>query len=61
MYGGHVVEDWDRRLCSAYLNRYFNEALLEGVQLFPGFMTPPPTLNQAQASARRGGTEGRGG
>lgn len=100
MYGGHIVEDWDRwgpfldpfrqpctdfvhciriaaeaasicphaltlpwaaatapcrRLANAYLSKYFNEGLLEGTQLFPGFVTPPPTLNQAQASPGAGG------
>lgn len=39
-----------RRLANAYLNKFFTEALLDGVQLFPGFMTPPPTLNQTQVS-----------
>ena len=49
MYGGHVVEDWDRRLTAAYLARYLNEGLLEGaVEFFPGFPTPAPTLSQRQ-------------
>ena len=25
MYGGHIVEDWDRRLANAYLYKFFNE------------------------------------
>lgn len=37
-----------RRLANAYLSKYFNEQLLDGCQLFPGFMTPPPTMTQAQ-------------
>ena len=48
MYGGHVVEDWDRRLCAAYLELYFQEELLEGIEFFPGFSTPPSGLNRAQ-------------
>ena len=48
MYGGHVVEDWDRRLVSAYLARLFQENLLEGGQLFPGFSMPPQGLSHAQ-------------
>ena len=40
MYGGHIVEDWDRRLANAYLVKYVNEALLETVEFFPGFNAP---------------------
>lgn len=25
MYGGHIVDDWDRRLCNAYLQHTMNE------------------------------------
>lgn len=48
MYGGHVVEDWDRRLVSAYLARLFQETLLDGMSLFPGFAMPAPTLSHQQ-------------
>lgn len=48
MYGGHIVEDWDRRLANAYLLRYMNEQLLEGMEMFPGFVSPPNTLNHRQ-------------
>ncbi|KAL4450636.1 hypothetical protein ABPG77_000992 [Micractinium sp. CCAP 211/92] len=48
MYGGHIVEDWDRRLANAYLAKFFNESLLEGIQLFPGFFLPPPTMPHPQ-------------
>ena len=48
MYGGHIVEDWDRRLASAYLHKYFSASLFEGIQLFPGFDLPPPTMTHAQ-------------
>lgn len=48
MYGGHIVEDWDRRLANAYLMRYFNEELLESIELFPGFSTPPGNMNHKQ-------------
>ncbi|GBF97683.1 flagellar outer dynein arm heavy chain beta [Raphidocelis subcapitata] len=48
MYGGHIVEDWDRRLANGYLSKYFNEALLEGVEMFPGFPTPTNSMNQKQ-------------
>jgi hypothetical protein len=54
MYGGHIVEDWDRRLAGAYLLKYFNEGLLEGLEMFPGFMTPGNSLSHKQVSTLRG-------
>ena len=48
MYGGHVVEDWDRRLTMAYLRKYFVEAALEPMEMFPGFTSPPNNLNKVQ-------------
>jgi len=51
MYGGHIVEDWDRRLAFAYLTKYMNNDLLEGVDMFPKFHTPPTNLNQKQTLA----------
>ena len=52
MYGGHIVEDWDRRLANAYLYKYFNEQLLEGMDMFPGFPTPQNTLSHKQVEPR---------
>lgn len=55
MYGGHVVEGWDRRLVGAYLDRLLAPPLLEGGaagELCPGFGPPPPALTHAQV---RGG------
>ena len=49
MYGGHIVENWDRRLADAYLSKHFNEGLLEGAELFPGFAGPPPGASPVQA------------
>ena len=51
LYGGHIVEDWDRRLSSAYLNKHFTENLLEGPELFPGFTTPPSNANHKMVGA----------
>eukprot|EP00201_Polytomella_parva_P017476 CAMPEP_0175071536 /NCGR_PEP_ID=MMETSP0052_2-20121109/19298_1 /TAXON_ID=51329 ORGANISM="Polytomella parva, Strain SAG 63-3" /NCGR_SAMPLE_ID=MMETSP0052_2 /ASSEMBLY_ACC=CAM_ASM_000194 /LENGTH=4543 /DNA_ID=CAMNT_0016338719 /DNA_START=12 /DNA_END=13643 /DNA_ORIENTATION=- len=48
MYGGHIVEDWDRRLANAYLYRYMNETLLEGMEMFTGFISAPNTSNHRQ-------------
>ena len=50
MYGGHIVEDWDRRLANAYLNRYMVDALIEGLEMFPGFVSPPNSLSHKQVS-----------
>jgi len=35
MYGGHVVNDWDRILVSAYLDNLMNDLLLDEAELFP--------------------------
>ena len=52
MYGGHVVEDWDRRLTSAYLQILFQEGLLEGQQIFPKFDFRAPTSNMNHRQVR---------
>ena len=39
----------DCRLADAYMLKYLNETLLEGMQLFPGFYTPPSTMPHPQA------------
>ncbi|NWI54818.1 DYH17 protein, partial [Calyptomena viridis] len=42
MYGGHITDDWDRRLCRTYLSEYVQAEMLEGeVSLAPGFLVPP--------------------
>ncbi|XP_042895579.2 dynein beta chain, ciliary [Parasteatoda tepidariorum] len=42
MYGGHITDDKDRKVCAAYLNRYFNNEQLEpDYPLCPGFGMPP--------------------
>ena len=44
MYGGHITDDWDRRLCRTYLEEYMNPDMLEGeLYLAPGFPIPPNT------------------
>ncbi|KAI9142914.1 dynein heavy chain and region D6 of dynein motor-domain-containing protein [Paraphysoderma sedebokerense] len=41
MYGGHISDDWDRRLCASYLEVYIRDELLEGgFELAPGFQAP---------------------
>ncbi|XP_009879601.1 PREDICTED: dynein heavy chain 17, axonemal [Charadrius vociferus] len=42
MYGGHITDNWDRRLCRTYLSEYVRAEMLEGeVYLAPGFLIPP--------------------
>eukprot|EP00095_Tigriopus_kingsejongensis_P007513 maker-scaffold103_size370364-snap-gene-1.20 protein:Tk07513 transcript:maker-scaffold103_size370364-snap-gene-1.20-mRNA-1 annotation:"dynein beta ciliary-like" len=42
MYGGHITDDWDRRLCKAYLEEYMHPDQLDGeLMLAPSFPTPP--------------------
>jgi len=49
MYGGHIVDYWDRILCAAYLNSIMGDHLLDEGELFPfiegrpiSFKCPPP-------------------
>ncbi|XP_064397591.1 dynein beta chain, ciliary-like isoform X3 [Halichondria panicea] len=42
MYGGHITDDWDRRLCKTYLEVFMKPEQLDGeLLLAPGFATPP--------------------
>ncbi|KAM4673740.1 dynein axonemal heavy chain 9 [Amazona ochrocephala] len=41
MYGGHITDDWDRRLCRTYLEEFIKPEMLEGeLLLAPGFPLP---------------------
>ncbi|XP_068092066.1 dynein axonemal heavy chain 11 isoform X2 [Hyperolius riggenbachi] len=42
MYGGHITDDWDRKLCQTYLEEFMTPAMLDGdLSLAPGFKAPP--------------------
>ncbi|XP_063095395.1 dynein axonemal heavy chain 11 isoform X2 [Cavia porcellus] len=42
MYGGHITDVWDRRLCRVYLEEFMNPSLIEDeLMLAPGFAAPP--------------------
>lgn len=44
MYGGHITDDWDRRLCISYLEELLQPDLVDGeLHLAPGFPAPPNT------------------
>ncbi|XP_074871093.1 dynein axonemal heavy chain 9 [Carettochelys insculpta] len=41
MYGGHITDDWDRRLCKTYLEEFIKPEMLEReLFLAPGFSLP---------------------
>ncbi|NWY63743.1 DYH9 protein, partial [Erithacus rubecula] len=41
MYGGHITDEWDRRLCRTYLEEFIKPEMLEGeLCLAPGFPLP---------------------
>mmetsp|Transcript_24452 Transcript_24452/g.59362 ORF Transcript_24452/g.59362 Transcript_24452/m.59362 type:complete len:817 (+) Transcript_24452:1-2451(+) len=48
MYGGHIVDDWDRVMCKCYLEYFFVDEILDETQLVPyaedklSLMSPPP-------------------
>ncbi|KAK7886266.1 hypothetical protein WMY93_025887 [Mugilogobius chulae] len=42
MYGGHITDDWDRRVCRTFLKELMNPKMFEGeLLLCPGFPSPP--------------------
>ncbi|KAL1493068.1 hypothetical protein ABEB36_011203 [Hypothenemus hampei] len=44
MYGGHITDDWDRRLCNTYLEEILQPDSVDGeLMLAPGFLAPPNT------------------
>uniref|UniRef100_A0A8C6WFH5 Uncharacterized protein n=1 Tax=Neogobius melanostomus TaxID=47308 RepID=A0A8C6WFH5_9GOBI len=43
MYGGHITDDWDRRVCRTYLQELMNPKMVSLYELLlcPGFLSPP--------------------
>jgi len=35
MYGGHIVDDWDRRMCRTYLSFFMQDELLDDMEMIP--------------------------
>lgn len=48
MYGGHITDDLDRRLCSTYLAEYIKQEIVEGITLCSGLTSPPPSFSYPQ-------------
>ena len=48
MYGGHITDAEDRRLCASYLQTYVREELLDNLAFFPRFEVPPPHFSHKQ-------------
>jgi dynein heavy chain len=53
MYGGHIVDDLDRRFCSTFLEVLMNDAMLDESEMFPfiegkniSFKTPTPLSHE---------------
>jgi len=48
MYGGHIVDDWDRIMCSKYLLYFMRDELLDEIEMIPyadgklSWPSPPP-------------------
>ncbi|XP_055849033.1 dynein beta chain, ciliary [Episyrphus balteatus] len=41
MYGGHITDDWDRRLCRTYLEEFMQQELVDGeLEYCQGFPAP---------------------
>ena len=51
MYGGHIVNDFDRKMCATYLDFFMKDELLDETEMYPfndeektlSFMCPAPT------------------
>jgi dynein heavy chain len=48
MYGGHITDAKDRRLCASFLQTYVREELLDNLEFFPKFPVPPPSCSHKQ-------------
>eukprot|EP00746_Dinoflagellata_sp_MGD_P094656 gnl/MRDRNA2_/MRDRNA2_37720_c0_seq1.p1 gnl/MRDRNA2_/MRDRNA2_37720_c0~~gnl/MRDRNA2_/MRDRNA2_37720_c0_seq1.p1 ORF type:complete len:2173 (+),score=502.56 gnl/MRDRNA2_/MRDRNA2_37720_c0_seq1:470-6520(+) len=48
MYGGHIVDDWDRKMCSTYLFYFMQDEILDEQEMIPyadgklSWMSPAP-------------------
>ncbi|KAH8052759.1 dynein light chain binding protein [Aureococcus anophagefferens] len=55
MYGGHIVNDFDRLLCGTYLDFFMKDELLDEAEMYPyaedekgtSFMCPAPTSSRS--------------
>lgn len=47
MYGGHLTDDFDRRLCRTYLEEYMQHSLIEAELIFATDFQSPPSMDCA--------------
>ena len=52
MYGGHITDDWDRRLCRTYLEEYMNTDVLAGLLINTHYSTTRVSLSVCSLHAR---------
>lgn len=45
MYGGHITDDWDRKLCKTYLEKFIRPDVVDQIELCPEFLSPPTNLS----------------
>merc|ERR1711959_86103 len=52
MYGGHIVDDWDRKMCGTYLLYFMEDELLDETEMVPyadgkvSWPSPPPATHE---------------
>ena len=58
MYGGHITDQWDRRVCNTYLLTLVLPELLSNMNLAPGFKSPDASKLEYTAYQKQlGGSE----
>ena len=61
MYGGHITDQWDRRVCNTYLLTLVLPELLSNMNLAPGFKSPDASKLEYTAYQKQLGRCGRAG
>ena len=46
IYGGHITDDWDRKLCMTYLENFIRAEVVDGIELCPGLSVPATTSHK---------------
>eukprot|EP00438_Fugacium_kawagutii_P029236 Skav229571 [mRNA] locus=scaffold568:673830:686456:+ [translate_table: standard] len=53
MYGGHITDQWDRRVCNTYLLTLVLPELLSNMNLAPGFKSPDASKMEYSSYQKR--------